>query len=107
MSSLFWPVTAVLGLLALGALTAACSEEAPTGFTVDNETGFLAACTDLLEDDPLVSGICQCVIQRTEAELPFARFAAIDAELLNSPDGDLPPEITDIVAECVIDEGDL
>ncbi|MEM7323021.1 MAG: hypothetical protein AAF531_08045 [Actinomycetota bacterium] len=98
---------ALLGSLLIAVLLVGCSEEDPTGFTVDNETGFLAACTAPLEDDRLVSDICQCVIQRTEAEIEFSRFSAIDADLLEAPDGELPQEITDIVAECVIEEGDL
>lgn len=93
-----------LGLL-LG--LAACSTDAQTEFTVDNESGFMAACTAAIEDTRLVSGICQCVFEQTEAQIPFAEFSATDDELVESPDLELPQEITDIIAQCVIEEGEL
>ena len=86
---------------------AACSADTQTEFTVDNESGFMAACTAAIEDSRLVSGICQCVFEQTEAQIPFAEFSATDDELVESPDLALPQEITDIIAQCVIEEGEL
>lgn len=97
-----------MALVALaGFALVGCSGDAQTDFTVDNESGFMAACTTAIEDSRLVSGICQCVFEQTEAQIPFAEFSATEEELVGSPDLELPQEITDIIADCVIEEGEL
>lgn len=85
----------------------ACSEDAQTDFSVDNESGFMAACTKPVEDSRLVSGICQCVFEQTEAQIEFSEFSATDELLSDSPTLDLPQQITDIIADCVIEEAEL
>ncbi len=95
---------------------AACADEEPQGFTVDTRTGFLAACTQPLEDTRLISAICQCVFDETQAPLSFERFQAIDAELLTEAEEAeeggtpvefeprLPDDLADIIADCVLAE---
>ena len=97
-------VVAGLVLVAVGA--AACADGQPTDFTADTREGFLAACSVPLDDSRLTSDICQCVFERTQEEISFERFTAID-EQLQDPARPLPDEITDIIAECVIEEADL
>jgi len=96
-------VTVALG----GLVLAACSEPVQTEFTADNESGFMQACTEPIEDAPLVSSICQCVFEQIDAQLDFTEFSATDEELMASPDLALPQEITDMIARCVIDEAEL
>ncbi len=94
-------------MVAAGSVLSACAEDEPTGFTADNRSGFLAACTQPLEDTRLVSAICQCVFDETQVKIPFSRFATTDATLQELPERPLPPEITGIIADCVIEEADL
>lgn len=96
----------LLGVV-LGLGLTACSEEPPNDFTADTRSGFMAACSVPLEDSRLVSDICQCVFEETQAEVLFDRFAEIDQELKENPEQPLSDEITGIIADCVIEEGDL
>lgn len=98
---------ALLALVAAPLLAVACSDEEPQGFTRDNQSGFLAACTLPLEDSRLTSAICQCVFDEGQVRIPFGRFAAIERELLEDPDQELPQELVEIVAQCVIEEAEL
>ncbi len=102
MSGRFLIVVAMLGLLA-----SACAEDEPTDFTVDNETGFLAACSEPVEDAELVGDVCQCVFERTQAEFPFEDFSAMDDALKADPEQELQAEINSIIADCVISAADL
>lgn len=92
-------------MLGLGAT--ACSEDAQTDFNAENESGFMAACTQPVEDSRLVAGICQCVFEQIDAEIVFSEFQATDAELTETPSLELPEQITDFIAECVIEEAEL
>jgi hypothetical protein len=100
------PVLALV-LVGLALVGGACSEDEPQGFTDDSRNGFLAACTRPLEDSRLTGAICQCVFDETQAQLSFERFREIDETLLADPEAELPDDVLDIVATCVIDEADL
>ncbi len=96
----------ILGFVMAVAATA-CSEEAPTDFTADNETGFLAACSEPVEDAELIGDICQCVFERTQAEFPFEEFSSMDEALKVEPGQGLQAEINSIIADCVVSAADL
>jgi hypothetical protein len=98
---------ALAPLVALALLATACSDDEPQGFTADSRSGFLAACTQPLDDSRLTSAICQCVFDETQAQLPFTRFREIDEALLVDPEAELSDDIVEIVATCIVDEGDL
>lgn len=102
----------------LALLVAACAEDEPEEFTADTETGFLAACTEPLEDSRLISAVCACVFDETQAQLSFQRFRAIDDELIARADGEgdgsdgadadeLPDDLAEIIAACIITEYEL
>ncbi len=97
------PIVAVVAALTL----VACAEEEPTEFTDDNRSGFLAACSQPLDDSRLVNQICQCVFDETQSAIPFAEFSEIDAALIENPDSALPAEITQIISDCVVEEADI
>ncbi|MEM9562358.1 MAG: hypothetical protein AAGA93_07080 [Actinomycetota bacterium] len=94
-------------------LVAACSEDEPQDFTADNRTGFLAACTQPLDDSRTISAVCQCVFDETQAQLTFERFRSIDDELIAQADDEeiddpsLPDDLAEIIAGCLIAEADL
>ncbi len=67
----------------------------------------MAACSVPVDDSRLISDICQCVFDRTQEEIPFGRFTAIDTQLKENPERLLSNEINAIIAECVIDEAEL
>lgn len=96
----------LLGLIGLALLAGACSEAEPQGFT-NSRSGFLAACTDPIEDSRLTSSICQCVFDETQSELTFERFREIDETLVADLEADLPPEVLDIIAGCIIEAARL
>lgn len=97
-----------LAVVVLGAVAlAACSEEAPTDFTADNRSGFLAACSQPLEDSRLIGEICQCVFDETQSAMPFSEFSSIDSRLTENTEQAIPSEITQIIADCVFEEADL
>lgn len=99
-------------MASLLASAAACGEDVQIDFAQENADAFMAACTTSPEDLLLYTRLCQCVIDTAQARLRFAEFAQIDADLRaegvdGAPAPELPPEIVDIVAECVIEEADL
>ncbi len=104
----------VVTTLAAAALLGAtgCSEETQLDFVQDNADGFMAACTSTTDDTLLQTEICQCVIDTAQVRLRFSEFEAIEATLtVEVADGDPPPplspQIVEIVAECVIEVGEL
>lgn len=97
----------VVVVAALGLFAAGCSEDAQTDFNDENQDGFMAACTEPVEDSRLVAGICQCVFEQIQLQGDFAEFEAIDAELIETPSLELPQQITDFIAQCVIEEAEL
>lgn len=100
------------------ALPGCADDEVPTDYTSANRNAFLTACSRPIDDPRLLSGVCDCVYDRLEFEMPFDDFVALD-EALTPPEieGDeavqtvppvtLPEEITAIVAECFVEEADL
>ncbi len=88
-------------------LLAACGVDEPTDFTADNRSGFMAACTRSLDDTQLVTDVCRCVFAATSDELSFVEFSSIDRQLQENPEQELPEEVLDVIAECVIEVGEL
>ncbi len=99
------PVAGIL--VASGLLAAACTEEVPTDFNADTRTGFMAACSRPLDDPRLISGICQCVFDETQVEITFDEFVAADQRLVADQEQPLSDELNEIIADCIVEEGDL
>ncbi len=99
-------ILAVIATTAVFAL-ASCGDEIPTDYTAETRDGFFAACLQTPEDNFLQARLCQCVFDAAALEIPYERFAEIDAELTLNPLAPLPEELTSIMAQCVIDEADL
>ena len=106
----------VVALVAASTLAlTACAEEEPQDFTADNRTGFLAACTQPLEDSRTISAVCQCVFDETQAQLTFEEFRSIDDELVAQAEAEetpedgqaLPDDLAEIIASCLIAEAGL
>ncbi len=72
----------------------------------------MAACAST-DDDPLIqTEICQCVIDTAQVRFRYSDFNAVETALTaevaeGAPRPTLPPELVEIVAECVIDVGEL
>lgn len=84
-----------------------CSDPVQTDYTAQQTENFFAACTVPVEDSILQARLCQCVFERVQTEIPYERFAEIDAELVLDPLAELPTELNVIIAGCVIEEADL
>jgi hypothetical protein len=92
----------------LVAVSTSCgAPQEPDDFTVDNETGFLAACAEPVEDTALTNAICRCVFEETSSAYSFADFQDLDESLTLEIGAELPAEIEAIIAACVIEEADL
>jgi hypothetical protein len=95
-----------------GSFLAGCGGDPQVDFRQENTDGFMAACTTTPSDPLIDTEICQCVIDTAQVRLRFTTFAEFDAAM-KAPvaDGDLPaplpPEIVDIIADCVIEVGNL
>ena len=85
----------------------ACGSDEPTEYSDASREAFLAACTDPETDSLLQQRICQCVYDEAEASIPFERFREINDELADLEEPGLPDDVLDVVAVCVIEEGDL
>ncbi len=99
-------------LVAMAGLATSCSDDVQLDFVQDNADSFMAACTSTTDDLVIQSEICQCVIDTAQVRLRFSEFDAIEASLTadvpeGAPAPTLPPEIVEIVAECVIEVGEL
>ncbi len=95
-----------MAVVCLSPLTA-CGADDPTEYSVENREAFLAACTDTGTDELYQQRVCQCVYDEAETSLPFERFREIEAELTDAEQPVLPDDILDLVAACIIEEGDL
>jgi hypothetical protein len=102
--------------LAIGCLTVVglvgCGEDVATDYTSAHREGFLAACSNPLDDPRLLSDICVCVYERLESEISFTRFEAISESLTTLGDDsadppELPEEVAEAVADCFLSEADL
>jgi len=91
----------------MGALLAGCGTETPTEYGAENRESFLAACVDESVDGLFQQRICQCVYDEAEASVPFERFVEIEDQLRDDETAPLPDDLLDLVARCVIEEGDL
>lgn len=87
--------------------SSACGDEAPTDYAEQNRKDFLAACADPLTDDLLDIELCQCVFDAIQAEIDFARFTEIEQTLVDNPRAKLPADVVELVADCVIELGEL
>ncbi len=94
-------------VLAFGLVGAGCAPEPQTEYSQETEDNFFAACTDPLSDALLHTRLCQCVYQRVRIQVPYGRLAVLDEEMVADPELKLEGELVEIIAECVIEEGDL
>ena len=84
-----------------------CSVDEPTEYSDENREAFLAACTDTDTDGLYQQRVCQCAYDEAEATIPFERFREIEAELVDAEEPVLPDDLLDLLATCIIEEGDL
>ena len=96
-----------VSLLAIGALLVGCGTETPIEYGVENRESFLAACVAESVDGIFQQRVCQCVYDEAEAVMPFDRFAEIEDQLREDGTAPLPDDLLDLIARCVIEEGDL
>lgn len=97
----------IVSLFAVTTLLAGCGEETPTDYSAENREAFLAACVDDSVDGLFPQRICQCVYDEAESTIAFERFAEIEEQLSGNETTPLPDDLLDLVAHCVIEEGDL
>ena len=94
-------------IVVAAAVTAACGTDAPTEYRAENQEAFMAACVDGPVDGIYQQRVCQCVYDEAEATMPFERFLEINDQLSDVDTAVLPEDLVDLVAACVIEEGDL
>jgi hypothetical protein len=69
------------------------------GYTAEVEQEFIAACVGEAGEAGRAS--CQCTYDELEANVPFERFAELNAEVVSLDEGDeLPQELLDAVSAC-------
>lgn len=85
----------------------ACGDDEATEYRDENRDAFLAACTDAGTDGLYEQRVCRCVYDEAEATIPFERFRQINDELAEADEPVLPEELLDVLAVCIIEEGDL
>lgn len=93
-----------VGVIATGV---ACGEETPSEYSAQNTDDFFAACTDATIDSVLHTRLCQCVIDELTTELDFEEFVELDEAMAAEPARPTASAIVDVVADCVIEVGDL
>ena len=96
-------IACLFGVLTL----AGCAPEPQSEYTKETASNFFAGCTDPKSDSLLHTRLCQCVYQRMSVTIPYDRLAVLDAELAADPELRLPRDFVALVADCVIEEGDL
>ncbi len=94
-----------LGILAAG--LAACGTETPTEYSAENQEAFMAACVDGSVDGVYQQRVCRCVYDEAQETIPFERFLEINDALVDVETAVLPDDLLDVIARCVIEEGDL
>ncbi len=99
-------IGAGLAMVWLGTLTS-CGVDEPTEYSDENREAFMAACTDTATDGLYQQRVCQCAYDEAAATLPFERFREIEAALTDAEEPALPEDFLDILASCIIEEGDL
>lgn len=95
-------VVAMVGVLLVGG----CGSDPPADYSDENRTNVLAACASDT-DRPIVADVCACTYRSIRTRLPYERFAEIDAELGGRPGAALPPDVLELMAECIIEVGEL
>lgn len=97
----------VLAGIVASLVLAACGGEGPTEYSADNRDAFLAACLDADVDGLYQQRLCLCAYEEVEASIPFERFREINEQLENVDTAALPEDLLEVLASCVIEEGDL
>ena len=107
-------------------LLTGCSSE-PEKYTSVNRNGFMSSCTQTAGDveteafeseqdrqeklsevdDPLITSLCQCVLEETEKSVQIEEFIELDAKLVEDPDLDLPTDVKQTIADCLIETAEL
>lgn len=100
-------VRLVAGLVAICSWGAACGAEEPAEYGDDNREAFLAACTDADGDGLYQQRVCRCAYDEAVATIPFERFREINDEFSLADEPVLPDDLLDVLAACIIEEGDL
>lgn len=88
-------------------LIAGCGTAEATDYTEQLSDNFFAACTEALEDPILQARLCQCIFDEVQNSIVYEEFSKTDETLVLNPAAQLPPEVNQIIAGCVIDEADL
>lgn len=99
-------MSAGLLVVCLGTLMS-CGVDEPTEYSDENREAFMAACTDADIDGLYQQRVCQCAYDEAEATLSFERFREIEAALTDAEEPTLPEDLLDLLAVCIIEEGDL
>ena len=94
-------------IFGLGLATSACAPEPQVEYTLETETNFLAGCISPASDSGLHVRLCQCVNERMRVVIPYERLKVLDDEMLADPELKLQPEFVELIADCVIEEGEL
>lgn len=102
-----FPRRATVLVIVASALVAGCGDDAPTDYSATTTDDFFAACTDATLDSVLHTRLCQCVIDELTSELDYATFVELSDAMAAEPAPPTAPEIVDVVADCVIEVGDL
>jgi hypothetical protein len=104
-----WEWLAVLCPVLL--LLAACGAEPQSEYSEQNRNEFLAACTEPRGDTLLQIKLCQCIFDDLQSEVSYERFVEIEQELLLvtgvAGSGGLPNELSQVIADCVVEEVEL
>jgi hypothetical protein len=97
----------VAGLAAICLWGSACGADGPSEYSDENREAFLAACSDGESDGLYEQRVCRCAYDEAEATMSFERFREISDELAEAEEPALPEDMLDLLAGCVIEEGDL
>lgn len=97
----------IVSLAAGAALLAACADEPLADYSQEAKDDFLAGCVDPVSDELLTFRLCQCTFERLEEQVVFARLEEIEQLLLANPEAPLPDEVSEIMADCVLEEVEL
>jgi hypothetical protein len=93
-------------LLVLPVLLAACGSDGPSDYSEETRSNVLTPCaTDT--DRPIVGDVCACAYRSIRTRIPYERFEEIDEQLRSSPDAPLPDDLLSVIADCVIEVGEL
>ncbi len=100
-------VACVLAGVVASLVVSGCGTDEATEYNSDNREAFLAACIDADVDGLYQQRLCLCAYEEAEASIPFERFREINEQLEDADTPALPEELLDVLASCIIEEGDL